>query len=240
MTLTTWAAWALTSVVVALAGPFGTFSTQPFQWRLLYWGALIALSIIIAVTLRTIWRDTLKNYPYWVEDIAVVTSLALVFGPIVVTMNRYIGGESAREAMSLGVAMLIVFSIAACTISVRHALEKDPVASPAKAPKDRLLTRIPEVAEGRLARISSDNHHIRVMLQDGQEHRLLLRLRDAVQEVDQEQGMCVHRSHWVATAAIKTVNRDGPREFVELTCGGQVPVGPKYRSNLIEAGVISE
>jgi DNA-binding LytR/AlgR family response regulator len=49
-----------------------------------------------------------------------------------------------------------------------------------------------------LSRISSDDHDIRVITNDGEEYRLLMRLRDAVAEIDLEPGLCVHRSHWVA------------------------------------------
>jgi DNA-binding LytR/AlgR family response regulator len=49
-----------------------------------------------------------------------------------------------------------------------------------------------------LSRISSDNHDIRVITNDGEEYRLLMWLRDAVAEIDLEPGLCVHRSHWVA------------------------------------------
>jgi len=77
------------------------------------------------------------------------------------------------------------------------------------------------------------------MTLDGAEHRILMRMRDAVQEVDVEPGLWVHRSHWVANAAIVEVSRDGTREILTLTCGSEIPVGPKYRDNLIHAGVIN-
>jgi hypothetical protein len=47
-----WMCWAWATLVVAIAGPFGTFGAQPLVWRLIYWGVLIAAAIIIAVFLR--------------------------------------------------------------------------------------------------------------------------------------------------------------------------------------------
>lgn len=242
MTTTMLASWAVTSWVVALAGPFGTFSTQPFSWRLLYWGGVIAVAIIIAISLRSLWRTVLVGRPSWQEDFAVAGSLSLVFGPLVVAVNRTLGDEEAAQAMGMPLASVIVFGIACVIIAVRRTIEASAVteAAPVKQARDRLLLRVPEAGDARLARIASDNHHIRIVTHDGQEHRLLMRLRDAVQEIDVEPGFCVHRSHWVAKSAIVKVVPNGTREAVQLICGSQVPVGPKYRSNLIDAGVISD
>jgi DNA-binding LytR/AlgR family response regulator len=108
-----------------------------------------------------------------------------------------------------------------------------------RAGQDKLLSRVP-VAEGaRLPRISSDNHHIHIVTITGDEHRLLMRLRGAVEEIDVEAVFCVHRSHWVAKSALLGVAKEGKRELVELACGSKIPIGPKYRNNLIEAGVIN-
>lgn len=239
MTLTMWASWAVTSLVVALAGPFGTFATQPFQWRLLYWGGVIASGIVLSLSLRTIWRSVLRGRADWQEDLAVAVSLAVVFGPIVVCLNWQLGGDTACDAMGIGLTTIYVFAIAVSIIAVRRSLEAR-LALPTTIRRDRLLNRISAPKTARLARISSDNHHIRITMQGGAEHRLLMRLSDAVQEVDVEPGVFVHRSHWVARSSIAGVVRDGPRELVELTCGSQVPVGAKYRANLINAGVITD
>jgi DNA-binding LytR/AlgR family response regulator len=64
--------------------------------------------------------------------------------------------------------------------------------------KDRIFNRFPANNGAQLSRISSDDHDIRVITNDGEEYRLLMRLRDAVAEIDLEPGLCVHRSHWVA------------------------------------------
>ena len=236
---TFWATWALTSIVVAIAGPFGTFDSSPFIWRLSYWGALIGSATVIAIFLRVTWRNLLAKAPEWQEDLAVAVCLALVFGPMVVVVNRILGGPEAYAALGFLPAMVCVFAIAVCTIAIRRALTGAGQVRQAEQRRDRLMSKFQPKDGVRLSRISSDNHHIRVVTNDGEEHRVLMRLRDAVAEVDVEPGMCVHRSHWVAKASIARVVQSDGRELVELVCGSHVPVGPKYRPNLIEAGVLS-
>jgi len=235
-----WGAWALTSLVVALAGPFGTFDSNTFLWRLAYWSILIAVAIVIAIFCRTVWRHILVDCPIWIEDLAVAVSLSVLFGPLVMMLNKIVGGDEAWQVMGLWAAMGCVLIVAIATIAVRHAI-REMVSKRDPAPaRDRLLERISAMPDARLSRISSDNHHIRIITNDGNEHRLLMRLRDAVSEIDVEPGMFVHRSHWVAEASIARIVETGGRESVELPCGQTLPIGPKFRPNLVEAGVISE
>ena len=105
--------------------------------------------------------------------------------------------------------------------------------------KDRLFAQFSADSGVRLLQISSDNHHIRVIANDGEEHRLLMRLRDAVAEIDLELGLYVHRSHWAARSEIVRVVHERGRKVVELASGETVPIGSKYRPDLITAGVIS-
>lgn len=240
--------WAGASVVVAWAGPFGTFESQTFAWRLGYWGVVIAAGIVFSVTLRTMWRAVLKGRPTWQEDGAVVLSLAAVFSPMIVTLNGYVGGDTARDAMGVPAVAAGVIAIASCVIAVRRTMEArarahlsdTQGAQPKAEQRDRLFNRLPQGTPGKLGHIQSDNHHIVVRTQDGVQYRVLMRLRDAVAEVDVEPGFCVHRSHWVARDMIARVVREGAREMVEMTCGHRVPVGPKYRVNLVKAGVIND
>lgn len=229
--------WTGTTFVVSLAGPFGTYDALSFEMRLGYWGLVIAVSIVIALFFRIFWRLIFKGDPAWVEDVLVIGSLAITFGPAVSLLNaRLWPGEEGL--VSWLVVSVVTFVIGMITVAIRKILygQAQPVATP---PRDRLLDRIGAPEGARLRRVSSDNHHIRVITQDGQEHRILMRLRDAVAEIDVEPGFCVHRSHWIAAAEITTVERAQGRELVRLPCGAGVPIGPKYRPQLVEAGIIS-
>lgn len=236
---TLWMCWATTSVVVALAGPFGTFDSQTFPLRLTYWSVLIGAAIIIALFFRCIWRKVLKGESETREDIAVAVSLSIVFAPLVIALNWVVGGADAYQKMGVWSAMVCVLAVAAGTIAFRRAV-REARDIPARGPaRDRLLSRLSVEDNVRLTRLYSDNHHVRVITSDGAEHRLLMRLRDAVTEIDVEPGFWVHRSHWVSKAVISGVKNASGREVVELPCGSTIPVGPKYRANLIEAGMIS-
>ena len=230
--------WGIASVAVAFAGPFGTFSAESFLWRLGYWGSAIACAIVFGLVFGAFWRDVLRGRAHWQQDVATALSMAATFGALVVWTNWRLSELGPAETMAIDVALGAVFIISYGVIAALRVVEpfkQDGV----DCARDRLLSRIDVPKSARLARISSDNHHIRIVTLDGAEHRILMRMRDAIQEVDVEPGMWVHRSHWVANAAIADVSRAGTREVLTLTCGAEIPVGQKYRGNLIDAGVIT-
>lgn len=233
------AAWASTSVVVALAGPFGTFGARPFWWGLSYWASLIGVAIVLAVCIRVFFRFFVHGLKAWVEDVAVAVILSLVFGPMVLLINRSLTAEQAPGGLGVVLCIAVVFVVAISTIALRHALINGSNVQ-AEAEQDRLLQRLDVAADVRIKAVSSDNHHVMILTNDGQSHRLLMRLRDAIDEIDREVGFCIHRSHWVATHAIERLHQRGSKESVELSCGAHLPVGPKYRNNLVQSGHITD
>jgi DNA-binding LytR/AlgR family response regulator len=67
---------------------------------------------------------------------------------------------------------------------------------------------------------------------------LRLRLSDAIDEMEPVEGLCTHRSHWVALAAITASERRQGKLFVRLSNGERVPVTRTYAPKLEAAGVI--
>lgn len=229
--------WLAVTAVVSLAGPFGMFNTVPLWFRIAYWAPMIAVTIVVAIALRIFCRTVVGTTDDWKEDALVVAPLSIVIGQMVVLVNGYFWpGEFLVSALFVSTLSVL---IGGCVCLMRRFFQHQKMVSDSPTQRDRLLDRMTVNDAVRLVRISSDNHHIRILTTDGKEHRLLMRLRDAVGEVDVEPGMLVHRSHWVATSAISRVVETGGREAVELSSGETVPIGPKNRSNLVEAGIIS-
>lgn len=102
----------------------------------------------------------------------------------------------------------------------------------------RLYSRLPEVGPERITRLTVKDHYVHVCLDNGIEHRLLMRFADAVNEMDGAPGFCTHRSHWVSKCAAVRAERRGHKEILVLDCGLEVPVSKTYRNNLVAAGFL--
>lgn len=82
---------------------------------------------------------------------------------------------------------------------------------------------------GALVRVEAQEHYVRLVSQSDSQ-MLLYRFNDIVAELPVELGMQVHRSHWVAYAAVNALFREGGRLFLSLRDGTKVPVSRKFAS----------
>ncbi|MDF2231547.1 LytTR family DNA-binding domain-containing protein [Albimonas sp. CAU 1670] len=102
-----------------------------------------------------------------------------------------------------------------------------------------LLRRLPHRKRGALLRLSMSDHYVGVATEHGEE-MLLMRLSDAIAETAPEEGLKVHRSHWVARRAVRSVEREGDRATLVLTNGERVPVSRTRMRALRDAGWLDD
>lgn len=98
-----------------------------------------------------------------------------------------------------------------------------PPASPSPTTQPRLLDRLPPHLGTDLIALEMEDHYVRAHTVLGSE-LILLRLRDAMAELDGIDGQQVHRSWWVARHAVDDVRRDGRNVRLVLPGGLEAPV----------------
>lgn len=110
---------------------------------------------------------------------------------------------------------------------------------PAK-PLPRIVTRIPPQLGTDLLALCAQDHYLKVHTPYGSA-MILYSLSEAIEELDSAglQGLRIHRSHWVARAAVARVVSEGRGYLVHLTNGLELPVGPSYIALLRTAGFIA-
>jgi len=105
-------------------------------------------------------------------------------------------------------------------------------AQPPAPPK--FLERLPlKLRGGELWAVEAEDHYLRLHTSKGQD-LILLRLADAVDELDGIEGAQVHRSWWVARDAITDARRGDGRATLTLKDGSEVPVSRTYARLLRE------
>lgn len=111
-------------------------------------------------------------------------------------------------------------------------------ASPAEAVPPKFLERLPLKLRGaEIWAVEAEDHYLRLHTSKGQD-LILLRLADAVAELDGLEGAQVHRSWWVARDAIVDARRGDGRATLTLKDGAEVPVSRTYAGPLREKGWI--
>jgi DNA-binding LytR/AlgR family response regulator len=99
----------------------------------------------------------------------------------------------------------------------------------------RLLGRLPGHLAGPVLAIEMEDHYARVHTAAGSV-LLLMRMRDAVAEMDGADGAQVHRSWWVARDAVEAAEADGRNVRLRLAGGLCAPVARGQVAVLREAG----
>jgi DNA-binding LytR/AlgR family response regulator len=100
----------------------------------------------------------------------------------------------------------------------------------------RFAQRLPaKILGGAIWAVSAEDHYLRVHTSRGDD-LVLMRLADAMAELEGLEGAQVHRSWWVARDGVAEVKRDGARVTLALKNGATAPVSRANVKALRDAG----
>ena len=227
-------------VILSFAGAFGT-DEAAFIWRLAYWIPLMVLG--------GLWGHLCHRLvTRWVDDEArpwatVLLLTASITGPLSVgvwafTGLLFNGGALPLEALPgfLIPVAVVTLALSAINIFLARARPVETHAGPAGASPPRFLERLPFKLKGAAIRaVEAEDHYLRVHTDRGSD-LILMRLSDAVAELEGLEGAQVHRSWWVARDAVTGARRGDGRATLEVAGGLTVPVSRRYARALREAG----
>ncbi len=240
-------------VVLAFIGPFGSFQ-EPLAYRLVSWLAFSYLGYAIYSPMSYFVGKlrTLLDLPttgLWIAAVLIATvpmtiavwSIGFLPGPIrAPTLEE--GLTSYFYVLVVGGGVTALFYALESRNATEMALtEQDVDASSEPASvspvKDvpRFLDRLPAEIGTSLIALEMEDHYVRAHTALGSE-LVLMRMRDAVAELDGIDGMQVHRSWWVARGAVADVKREGRNVRLVLDGGLEAPVSRANVAALKEAG----
>ena len=238
-------AWACTTLVLAVAGPFGSYAVLSFSERLMFWGGAAAVGMIIGMSARAFVRGTLG-----LTDIRAVTVLVAVICALVMSwplweLAQWLYPAEAGFAATLADTALLVFSISLTIGAFRVVVDMSatsalrPLPSPEAEPEilPRVVLRLEPEVQGRLIAMTVRDHYVDIYTVKGRAS-VLMRFADAMAETGPEAGDQIHRSHWVAWWAVKGVERSPGKLWVRLCPELRLPVSRTYRDRLVARGLI--
>ena len=226
---------------LAVTGAFGT-SGAPFGPRLAYWVLVMVTGglwghLCGALVSRVLDMDERP----WL-NIAVMT--AVITGPLSVLVWAATGLFFAQRLYPLAalpqlVLPVLIVTAAVTTLNVflgrAHPVQTHapPTSEPARPA--RFLDRLPLRLKGATIRaVQAEDHYLRIHTDRGSD-LILMRLSDAVEELEGLEGAQTHRSWWVAREAVRGVERGDGRAVLTLEGGLRAPVSRRYARALREA-----
>ena len=232
-------ATALVGSVLAVAGGFGT-GAMPLPGRLAYWLSLVVIGVLLG---RIGGRRLIRRPWFAARPATAVGLLTLMIGlPITViaaASNALFRGR-AFHLDQIGEVLPSVLLTTAGMIVLAFMVQARAVAetraAPPGAPPVRFLGRLPAaLADASLWAVEAQDHYLRVHTSKGAV-MILMRLVDALEELEGVEGARTHRSWWVAREAVTKVERGDGRATLTLANGLAAPVSRGYLKTLREAG----
>ncbi len=227
--------------VLGLIGPFGTFAQLPILPRLGYWLAVVAVNWMLAdAIIRAIGGVVSSTVPVRTVLVPLAGGLLAAFPAtgVVAVAGQAVGfGWPENPALLFAQVLVLMAAIAVPVYAWFDMLEatRNPAPSgDADSGPALFLRRLPAPPEGPVLCLEMQDHYMMVH-SAGRSDMILCRMEDAARELA-ALGRRVHRSWWVAEAALRGVERDGQRVFLCLHDGRRVPVGRSFRKELKAAG----
>ena len=229
--------------ILALSGPFGTEAQLTLSGRLGFWLLIVFVGFAIGYLAGSVvgrWgsqRGLPRPLTYMLAGIASGFSVL----PVVLAINLTLLGSDISEPAYLLRQLVNCFVIAGVvTLNMAVFSKSDGKAAPPAAGSDepdRLIRRLPLEKRGRLVSLSVNDHYVEVRTTRGTTS-LLIRLKDAIDEVDRTEGLQIHRSHWVALQAIRQIKRVNGNVVTITEDGSELPVSRTYVPALKERGLL--
>lgn len=247
----------LLASAVGFMGPFGTYLNEGLVERIIHWwqllmGAylLIRPTILLLLHLAESTELPARSVVFWG---VVVSSVPLAF------IWRSVGQMEFRELD--GYAGLLPFSLL-CSLAVmgvsqwaeaadlrlrRRPLEpsgpgdsilaKTQEDGATHTPEPALRARLSDSFAGPILALQSEDHYVRVHGENTSD-LILMRLRDAIAEMDGVEGMQVHRSWWIARDAVASAEPSGRSWAITLKNSEIVPVARDSVERLRAEGLL--
>lgn len=228
---------AAAGLFLGLSGAFGS-GAAPLPLRLAYW---VGLMVIGGVWGHAVAQFVERFGPFqdrpWRQAALMIGVMSPPLTVAVWLATALVFGFPLRPSSLPGffppVLMVAAVMTAVNLLAARRA-PAPPASEPAGAP--RFLDRMPLKLRGaELYAVEAEDHYLRVHTDRGSD-LILMRLSDAVAELDGLEGARTHRSWWVAKTAVTDVRRGDGKARLTLKNGVEVPVSRTHAKGLRQAG----
>jgi len=219
-------------IILTIAGPFGTLQSLNHAERLVYWTLHALLTFFTGVFVAVFVISLLTKFGIRSQIAKALGAISVGFpiSIIVWCLNHYgfsldMGGLPHYLRL-LGYCLGISIAISLLYFLIRT--DREPENPETYAQKEiPFLSRLSSHLGKNLLHITSQDHYVEATTDRGSE-LILIRFSDAVMELQNFNGIQVHRSHWIADNAVDRLHRNNGNLFILTTNCKEFPVS---RSN---------
>ncbi|HEX4180782.1 MAG TPA: LytTR family DNA-binding domain-containing protein [Caulobacteraceae bacterium] len=237
-----WRSFLVAVIAAVFMSAIGAFDSrlQPPVQRLFFWLVLLMGGTVLGSAIMSFARglSVLDDRP-WLRG---ATLTLLIWGPATVMVWMVI---AFMRFAPLNLASLLanagpVLVVSAAMTMINYLADRDPRAThateDAAASPPPFLARAPaRLRRAELYAVEAEDHYLRLHTSEGSD-LILMRLSDAMDELEGIEGAQTHRSWWVARGGVDEARRADGRATLRLKSGAEVPVSRTYVRALRQAG----
>ncbi|MDB5469703.1 MAG: hypothetical protein JWR84_1263 [Caulobacter sp.] len=229
----------LAGVFLALTGAFDTGDSS-LGVRLFYWSLMMLAGSLtgVGISIFTERVGWFEDRP-WLEGGLIVALLTPPLTVLVWLITTLFFCDCGLPVSRLPQFVVPVLVVTIAMTALNYLVQRKPDethADPTGAAPARFLDRLPLKLRGaELYAVEAEDHYLRLHTSKGQD-LILMRLGDAVAELEGIEGARTHRSWWVAKGAVTGAKRGDGRATLSLKGGAEAPVSRAYAGALRAAG----
>jgi len=215
---------------MGVTGGFGTFAAAPLGPRIAGWLVMLWIGALLyaPVVGWAVARGEKRGLPIWLTLPVAIAAASLPMTGVSHLATQWVMGTRPLENWWLLYGEILIVALPLIPIYVAISRRRGTTApretpeTPA-APEPAFLDRLPPRLGRDLLCLQMEDHYVRLHTTLGSD-MILMRMRDAVDELKGLPGLQVHRSWWVARSAVTGHTLDGRRLALRLSNGMTVPV----------------
>lgn len=228
------------AIFLSVVGAFGSIEAPFWPRTLFFAGVGLGCGVIVS---GAIWISLLipglRSRPLMRRAaIGLMVTPAIAVFIWGVMGYAFLGGPKLGSLPEyLGYSLVMSIAMTALSWAVFRPRRVVVLTAPVEA-APKFLERLPLKLRGsELYAVQAEDHYLRLHTSKGSD-LILMRLSDAISELEGLEGMQIHRSWWVARNAVVDVKRPAGRAVLTLKDGAEVPVSRTYARALRESGWI--
>ncbi len=234
--------WVRGLVITLVASTFLTFaqafgsSALALPLRFAYWLGLMTVGWLWGVVVSSFFFGEIRRpQRLWLRVVLSSLVIAVPYSLVVGATTQFIKGSRFDNLADIADLMGSVLVVTAAMVVINVLVARQSVATTSASSKPpKFLDRLPLKLRGAdVWAVEAEDHYLRLHTSLGQD-LILMRLSDALDELEGIEGAQVHRSWWVARHAITEAVRGDGRATLTLKDGAEVPVSRTYARLLRE------
>ena len=233
-----WLFLALVALFFAITSPYGAVHYLPFIERLIYWLGLVYVGWNVEFLLQRFGRRHWTKFAesWWQPALASLFTAPCVFTCILIVQAQIVEIPVPRDfyVQLLASVWFISFTLA---FGNQWFLRQQPPVGFTKESVSPLLQRLPQHLQSQaLVAVKAEDHYVNIITSQGSA-LVHMKFSDALLMLANHPGLKVHRSWWVASDAVASVQRRNGRLTLRLSSGQSVPVSRNGQKLLKESGL---